>query len=496
MKWKNSKTAVLIILGLVFLSHLPFIDADPDRNMSVGRGPFTDEGLNTAQIRNWVNQGDLNLNECDNLLKTPLLGFPLAVTYKFFGVSHVISRLHVLVLVFLALLVIGLEEKNRWLVIVFSLITLIQYQVFQSSHFSMAEMLSVASVILSIHFLTRSFDLDFSKESLTRQAVLSGIFISLAYYFKIQFIYLVFLLPIVLLIYWFTTNFYIRRIIIRQGFAITATLLFFLLFYLLAWYLPNKDAYDYMMAHQSGGFNFSGKNWEYIRFNLDYHFLKGWLQWFVYLFLVFLIFGFILLKYSISKRYPVLFFSSLVWFLLETHKLIMVYLPTRYQVSLLVSMGLLMSVVMVEVIQWPFSRTRMIARILIISVIFTLTIINIYNYADTLKHRTYVIKDTNEYLARSLTQNDLVLGSWAPSLTWESKSKALPVWNHFLNYQDPVNKFRPRVIIAETDEQDSEQAWSSQGIKLQEISDSTKTVKIGHWNVRIYWTGTIPPPYL
>ncbi len=193
MKWKNSKTVFFIILGLLFISHLPFIDADPDRNMAVGRGPFTDEGLNTIQIRNWVNHGDLNLAECDNLLKTPMLGFPLAVTYKIFGATHIVSRLHILVLLFLALLLIGLDEKNRWIIIIFSLITLLQYQVFQSSHFSMAEMLSVAAVLLSIHFLARSFDMDFSQKSRLKQAVLSGVFLSLSYFIKIQFIYLVFI---------------------------------------------------------------------------------------------------------------------------------------------------------------------------------------------------------------------------------------------------------------------------------------------------------------
>lgn len=164
MKWKINKSLFLIILGLVFIAHFPFIGADPDRNMAVGRGPFTDEGLNTSQVRNWVNQGDLSLNECDNLLKTPLLGFPLAVTYKIFGVSHEVSRLHVLILGFLALLLVGMDEKNRLMIIIFSLITLLQYQVFQSSHFSMAEMLSVAAILLSIHYLVRSSDMDYTQK--------------------------------------------------------------------------------------------------------------------------------------------------------------------------------------------------------------------------------------------------------------------------------------------------------------------------------------------
>jgi len=487
MKWKISKPIFFIILGLIFLSHLPFISADPDRNMSVGRGPFTDEGLNTIQIRNWVNHGDLNLSECDNLLKTPLLGFPLAVTYKIFGANHVASRLYVLVLLFLALLLIGLHEKNRLIIIIFSLITLLQYQVFQSSHFSMAEMLSNAAVLLSIHYLVRSSDMDQIQKKRDGFAVLSGVFLSLSYFIKIQFIYLVLLLPIVLMIRWFTTNYYIRRMIIRQGFAITSTLLFFLLLYLMAWYLPNKEAYDYMMAHQSGEFTFSGKIWEYIRFNLNYHFLKGWIQWFVYIFLALLLAGFLVLKHTPSKRYPILFFSSLVWFLLELHKLAMIYLPTRYQVSLFVSMGLLMSVVSYELLSWPAARTRTFVRILTIAVLFTMTVINGYNYIDTFRHRTFVIRDTNEYLAAGLQPDDVVLGAWAPSLTWDSRSKALPVWNNFLNYRDPVAKYHPRVVIAETDEQDSEQAWSSQGIDLGALSDSTRTLKIGQWEINIYW---------
>ena len=126
-------------------------------------------------------------------------------------------------------------------------------------------------------------------------------------------------------------------------------------------------------------------------------------------------------------------------------------------------------------------------RILTISMLFTMTAINVYAYIDTFRHRTYAIRETNEYLAQNLTQNDLVLGAWAPSLTWGSKSRALPVWNNFLNYLDPITKFKPKVIIAETDEQDSEQAWSGQGINLQELSDSVKTVRIGQWEVKIYW---------
>ena len=104
-----------------------------------------------------------------------------------------------------------------------------------------------------------------------------------------------------------------------------------------------------------------------------------------------------------------------------------------------------------------------------------------------MNNRQYTIRETNKYVACSAGKDDVIIGAWAPSLTWESKSRAIPVWNNFLNYEDPVRRFNPKAIIAETDEQDSEQAYKNQGIDIRNISDSARTVKIGHWNLGIYW---------
>ena len=113
--------------------------------------------------------------------------------------------------------------------------------------------------------------------------------------------------------------------------------------------------------------------------------------------------------------------------------------------------------------------------------------INAWQYRAALERRTYVIRDLNYYLAERVKPGELVLGTWAPSLTWESGSRAIPVWNNFLNYQDPVKQFNPRVVISEKDEQESEQAYRSQGISLEALSDSTKSARIGQWDVVIYW---------
>ena len=108
----------IIMMALLFAAHLPFLQADPDIHISFSRGPFTDEGLNTIQVRNWVNHGQLDLAECDNLLKTPLLGLPLALTYKLFGATLAVSRLHVMVLVLIALIIFGSDPKNRGIVLI------------------------------------------------------------------------------------------------------------------------------------------------------------------------------------------------------------------------------------------------------------------------------------------------------------------------------------------------------------------------------------------
>jgi len=150
---KNISTYFGIILfGLLLVAHLPFLDADPDINISYSRGPFTDEGLNTIQIRNLVNHGELNIEECDNLLKTPLFNFSLLIPFTIFGTSLVAGRLFILLFL---IVILGLTSKQKYfrgIVMVFGLITLLEYHVFQFSHFVLAEMMAVTLTIFYLLF--------------------------------------------------------------------------------------------------------------------------------------------------------------------------------------------------------------------------------------------------------------------------------------------------------------------------------------------------------
>jgi hypothetical protein len=117
---------------------------------------------------------------------------------------------------------------------------------------------------------------------------------------------------------------------------------------------------------------------------------------------------------------------------------------------------------------------------------------NISNNYEAFNSRRYSISECNSYLSENLSENDLVIGAWAPSLTWEGRARSFPVWYGFLNYEDPIAKYNPRVVVSEIDQVDSEMAYQKQGIDLFAISDSVKTYKIGIWNVGIFWISNAP----
>ena len=84
--------------------------------MAYGRGSWTDEGLNTCQIRNFVNHGHFNLLDCDNFLKTPLFSFFLFPFFKFIGISLLKARL-ITTLFCTIILLLGFLHDKLWIYI-------------------------------------------------------------------------------------------------------------------------------------------------------------------------------------------------------------------------------------------------------------------------------------------------------------------------------------------------------------------------------------------
>src|SRR5687767_14164908 len=88
----------LVLWVILFFLHIPFITADPDINLSIGRDAHTDEGLYSYQVRNFINHGSWTLQTSDCLLKTPLFELLLLPPLGIFGTKRAVARIFVLLL--------------------------------------------------------------------------------------------------------------------------------------------------------------------------------------------------------------------------------------------------------------------------------------------------------------------------------------------------------------------------------------------------------------
>jgi hypothetical protein len=163
MRNQLPKLIPFLLLIIVFISHLPFSHADPDICLSTSRDAFTDEGLNTSQLRNYINHGYLDFTECDNLVKTPFFNAVLFLPLKIFDTHLLVARLAILFITFLVLFLLSGNYVFRHLILILAPTTLLQYYVFQYSHFSLSEMLSIDCIFTAVFFLYRFFGSDYKR---------------------------------------------------------------------------------------------------------------------------------------------------------------------------------------------------------------------------------------------------------------------------------------------------------------------------------------------
>ena len=104
LKKNNIKTWIkknIILLGtsilLLIVMHLPFLQSDPDAFVDVNtRGAWTDEGLYSSQIINYINTGEFNIEENNQMVISPLFTALLYPFYLIFGTNVLVGRLVVL----------------------------------------------------------------------------------------------------------------------------------------------------------------------------------------------------------------------------------------------------------------------------------------------------------------------------------------------------------------------------------------------------------------
>ena len=477
---------LVLAIGIVMFSlTAPFLLADPDIDISSSRDANTDEGLNTCQIRNFVNHNDLTLQKSDNFVKTPLFGGILFIPLKIFGTSLLIGRLTVLLLsLAICLYVFGSNIYYS----LFGLFTLIivfcEYYVFNYFHFCLSEILATVLIFLSIFIVVESYE----SKTYLKSSLLSATFISIVYFLKIQFIYSILILPLSILVFTLikSTD---KKLLLKQLFYTSLFLLIYLAIYFFAWYLPNKEFYDYVMANQTTDRFVSIQNLSHhLNFILNLIFYNSYLKWYTISFYILFLSGLIYTFFTESTRFRFLFIGLTCWILVELHKLSMTYLPSRYLLSLYFAMGLLISLVLYELISIK-TKNPLVYSIKALSFLFliSLGIKNGIDYSSSFKKRTFVISEINTYLGKYNFQNNPIIGAWAPSLSWKSKAISFPVWKDYFNDKDVINTYKPAVIIAETDEEDSNQAFSSQGVDIDKYADSIKYFTVNKWKLKLLW---------
>ncbi len=467
-----------VVLGW-FLSHIPFLSADADIHIRTGgsRGSWSDEGLYTSQVRNYINHGLFDLLESDAVLKTPLLSAYLYLPFIGFGTSLEVARVATVTFLLISMFIFARRRELYSAGSILILTTFLFYPIHQYSHIGMAEIYGTLLLLNASMFF--SVYINDQRRSFLYYTYLS---LFLAVLFKIQFIY-VLVIPVLSTL--LSTLLNGRRNLGKEVLASITILILLILVMIFLWYLPFQNEWASIVDQQSGIFTRTTISVNSLLENIQRNFLvRGYLP-FTSSFLIGLLWSIRnLVKNRYGKHTRGMVIFSIIWFFVELHKLPMDYLPVRYLISLYFSMGLLISIVTADIL---ISNNTRPARLIAGLTLLALLIVNSYHYRRSFTNRAYSIANINEYISFCTTPEDVLIGTWATSFNWKSKNFAIPVWHEFLWTDNPIGDLKPRVVVSEPDERESDFAYKQRVIDLTKLSDSTRQFRLAYWNINLYW---------
>lgn len=484
---KKKYFSLLIILVYFFLQ-LPFLTADPDKQADpYSRGAWIDEGLYVLQARNLVNHGDFNVTETDGFVKAPLLNLVNIPFFYVFGAKLIVSRLITLMVVLLTLFIFLQSSKLFEFGIFLTLFSFFEFHIFQFSHFALAEMTGICMVLISLYFFSSAGTKETFKAK-RKFIFLSSLFLFIAYFTKISFLYTAGILPVAMLFMTFRETVVKSEFVHKDYFLFYWTLIFtislFGIYFLFIHFIGGDYFYYCLFTEAKDLYSHS-----LILVILDawYIFLR---EFWVNIFKINIIHFFIIVVAGIlyfifnksNKKTSSLLIFAIVWMLFELHKLPMLYLPYRYALSLIFATGVLLSALYSE---WLVKILKPKSFLFAIAIIIGL--INFAYTFDSYGNRTYQLKAANEYFSHYNLKDQPVIGPWSGSFTWENKARAIPLWYKYLNWADPVNKYKPAAIVSEIGELDCDFAYKNQGINLDSISDSCRMFDVWNYKIGVYW---------
>ncbi len=483
--YKKRINTWIISLSLVLFmgAQLFFIKADPDERSDIyTRGAHIDEGLYSYQSREFVDFGTVDPYVCDAFTRSPAFQILCIGAYYIGGTHYYIPRLISIILLSLLFFIITRKIKEPHFTIIFTAFFLFQFHLFQFGHFGLVYIMAICAVLLSAVSYSIAVTSTFSKKN--KYLVASAFFLFIAYSTTMQMFVAALILPGLSFLNDLSTSIKEKKVRIPHFFVSIISTILFALLYFIAWYLPHREFFDNTLFSQAGGrFPASvAEWWQFFERNLR---IQYWIPEFkaqLLLIIPAILAYFIFLKRKTALQHNALLSFGLLWMLIEFSRMGMDYTPFRYLLAFIAAGAFSLSLIF-----FLFINQYKKSNILLGSIVLIVFAGNIYFNYKAYQRRTYQINGINQYFSRTLQQGDVVLGAWSPTLTFKSKVHCVPIWQGYLNDRNPIQKFKPKVIISETDEAESDYFYKTNKINLFELSDSVRTFDIWRYKLNVFW---------
>jgi hypothetical protein len=476
------------LLALWLLMQMPFLSCDPDTLVDIHtRGAWTDEGLYSGTARNFLNTGVIDPYENSLYTRGPLFTFFQIPLFYFFGQSLMVARLMVLLFTALVLFLFIGRKDTRITGTLLLAVGFTQFHLFHFSHYAMAEMMGTSFILMAVLCILNAENHHPNQKKENRNLFFASTLLFIAYALKIQFLYIAFLLPGYTL---FNMLFHRRSSSgeakkYRRQFIVSV---FFtggwMLVYAMLWYLPNYDFYNYVMTREADGRfipGFSGLTGT-ARFNFDHLLFVPLLKPLLITGAVALVGGtawLVISPGSWQKGEKALFFLGLIWLVGEIHKTTMTYMPHRYLVPAYTALSLITAALLSVIVRQGGLQAWLVAAFVLFLAFWQLQ----YTY-QAYGRRSSDLAAVNHYLKKYDWKGKTITGAWGPSAAWGTRAKVFPVWHGFVN-DDRVIK--ARMVIAESDQEDSDRSMQIQGIDIRQLADSSRRFSVWRYQVDFYW---------
>lgn len=439
----------LIIVSFITL-HLAFLFGDPQIPFDFSRGAWTDEGLYLFQMRNFFLTSQLELNVSDGFLKAPLYNFIAAPVVML----NQLWCIRLFMLIFLSLAIGTYLQKKGISEYFIFLVLALQSTFFFHAHLAMAEV-CIASLILYLLSLIAS---DQSAKDLRKMVFIIACIPAI----KIQYAYYLLSLLYPLIILARKKELFKWKSILSLSPLIGLGLLV----------IVNLNEYSFILNQQEAGkFQSHGHLLFRVKVNLI-NILES--KFNVALLLCFGFSNLLLIsKWKLLKSTEKSTAITL-WILLflESHKLLMIYLPQRY----LIIWFMLLILSSAHQISTIIVTNGTPKRLLIGVSILSLFIFQAYH----IPRQTFQMNKSRSQLRTLLPKKATLIGPWAPSLSWGTQWVSYPAWKGYYENEQYQLSNGNTYLLREEDNKDNDLLFEGQSQKETLDSFSIQT-----WNLVI-----------